>query len=117
MDAAAHEQVAGERASGRVLDHLVDLQLVVPRAGLEEEVVREVLDEVARREDVVAGPRPALRVLRQRTLAAGEEVVRVAEPFTSASGLFVASSVRARPFDSGVAPVSIVLIAVATSST
>ena len=41
--------------------------------------MRQVLDEVARREHVVAVPRTALRVLRQRALAAGEEVVRVAD--------------------------------------
>ena len=79
VDAAADEQEAGQRACGRMLDHLVDLQLPVPRAGLEEEVVRQVLDQVAGREDVVAVPRAALRVLRQRALAAGEEVVRVAD--------------------------------------
>ena len=49
VHAAAHEQVAGQRPRRRVLDHLVDLQLVVARAGLEEEVVRQVLDQVAAR--------------------------------------------------------------------
>ena len=34
-------------ARRRVVDHLVDLELVVASAGLEEEVVGEVLDEVA----------------------------------------------------------------------
>ena len=79
MDAAADEQVAGQRARGRMLDHLVDLELAVAGAGLEEEVVRQILDEVAGGEDVVAVPGPPLRVLRQRALAAGEEVVRVAD--------------------------------------
>jgi hypothetical protein len=78
VHAAAHEQVARQRARRRMLDHLVDLELVVARAGLEEEVVREVLDEVAGRRDVVAGPRLAHRVLRQRRLAAGDELLRVA---------------------------------------
>jgi hypothetical protein len=78
--AAAHEQVAGQRAGHRVLDHLVDLQLVVARAGLEEEVVRQVLDQIARREDVVPVPRPPVGVLRQRALSTREEVVRVPDP-------------------------------------
>jgi hypothetical protein len=77
VDATADEQVAGQCARGGMLHHLVHLELVVPCARLEEEVVRQVLYEVARREDVVAGPGPALRVLRQRSLAAGEEVMRV----------------------------------------
>jgi hypothetical protein len=100
-----------------VIDHLVHLQLVVARAGLEEEVVREVLDEVARREDIVSRPRTPERVLRQRALAAGDEVLRVADAEDAGEGLVVASSLRTRPFCSGEAPVSIVLIAVATSST
>src|SRR5512132_326361 len=77
VDTAAHEQIAGQRPRRRVLDHLVHLELVVAGTGLEEEVVRQVLDEVTRAEDVVAVPRPALRVLRQRPLAAGEEVMRI----------------------------------------
>jgi hypothetical protein len=79
VHAAAHEQVAGERARRRVVDHLVDLELVVARAGLEEEVVRQVLDQVARGEDVVAVPGLAVGVLAQRALAAGEEVLGVAD--------------------------------------
>jgi hypothetical protein len=35
VHAAAHEQIAGQRAGGRVLDRLVDLELAVARAGLE----------------------------------------------------------------------------------
>jgi hypothetical protein len=73
VDAAADEEVAGEGARGRVLDHLVHVQLVVPGARLEEEVVREVLDQVTGAEDVVAVPGPPLRVLRERALPAGEE--------------------------------------------
>ncbi len=80
MDTAADEQVPGQRTRRRVLDHLVDLELVVAGPGLEEEVVRQVLDEIPRREDVVAVPGPTLRVLRQRALASGQEVVRVADP-------------------------------------
>jgi hypothetical protein len=64
VKAASHEQVSGQRARGRVIDHLVHLQLVVASAGLEEEVVRQVLDQVAGAEDVVTVPRTALRVLR-----------------------------------------------------
>ena len=79
VHAPAHEQVAGERPGGRVLDHLVDLQLVVPGARLEEEVVCQVLDQVPGREDVVAVPGSAVRVLRQRALAARDEVLRVAD--------------------------------------
>jgi hypothetical protein len=79
VHAAANEQVARQRPGRGVLDHLVHLELVVPRAGLEEEVVRQILDEVAGREHVVAVPGPPLRVLRRRTLPAGEEVVRVAD--------------------------------------
>ena len=60
VHSAADEEVAGESARGRVLDHLVDLQLVVPRSRLQEEVVRQVLDEVARGEHVVAVPRAAV---------------------------------------------------------
>src|SRR3712207_8230297 len=41
VDAAAHEEVPRERARRRVLDHLVDLELVVARTRLEEEVVRQ----------------------------------------------------------------------------
>jgi hypothetical protein len=79
VDAAADEQVAGQRAGRRVVAHLVDLELVVARAGLEEEVVHEVLDEVARRGDVVAVPRLAVRVLTQRGRAAGDDLLRVEE--------------------------------------
>ena len=114
VHAAADEQVAGQRPRGRVLDHLVDLELVVPRARLEEEVVREVLDEVAGREDVVAVPWPAVRVLRQRALAAGDEVLRVADALDGRERRFAAST--STPLSLGEAPVSIVLIAVATSS-
>src|SRR5215204_7270447 len=77
VDPATDEQVPGQRTSGRVLDHLVDLELVVPGARLEEEVVREVLDEVARGEHVVAVPRPSVRVLREGSLSARDEVLRV----------------------------------------
>ena len=78
VDAATHEQEARERPRGRMLDHLVDLQLPVPGARLEEEVVGQVFDEVAGGEHVVAVPGPSLGVLRQRTLAADQEVMWVA---------------------------------------
>ena len=48
VHAAAHQQVARQGAGGRVLAHLVDLELALAGAGLEEEVVRQVLDQVAR---------------------------------------------------------------------
>ena len=108
VDAAADEQVAGQRPRRGMVDHLVDLELVVARAGLEEEVVGEVLDEVAGGEDVVAVPRLAVRVLDQRGRAAGDELLRVATPLTS--------SAPAVPGSPSAAPVSMVLIAVATSS-
>jgi hypothetical protein len=79
VDAATDEQVARQCPGGRVLHHLVDLEFVVAGAGLEEEVVRQILDQVARGEDVVAVPGPTLRVLRQRALASSEEMVRVAD--------------------------------------
>jgi hypothetical protein len=47
MDAAADQQVAGERPGGGVVHGLVDLQLAVARAALQEVVVREQLDEIA----------------------------------------------------------------------
>jgi hypothetical protein len=56
VHAAADQQVARQRAGGGMLDHLVDLELVVARAGLEEEVVRQILDKVARRKHVIAVP-------------------------------------------------------------
>jgi hypothetical protein len=93
---AAHEQVAGEGARRGVRHHLVDLQLVVARAGLEEEVVRQVLDQVAGREHVVAGPRRAARVLGKRALAAGEEVVRVPDVLERLQGAARAAAVRRR---------------------
>ncbi|HKV66834.1 MAG TPA: hypothetical protein VJN72_02010, partial [Gaiellales bacterium] len=80
VHAAADEQVAGQRARRRMLDGLVDAQLAAAGAGLEEVVVRQVLDEVTRGEYVVAVPRLAHRVLQQRAGAAGREVVlRVAD--------------------------------------
>ena len=78
MHAAADQQVAGQRACRRVVDHLVDLELVVARAGLEEEVVRQVLDEVTRGEHVVAVPGLAHGVLDEGPGAAGDEVLGVA---------------------------------------
>jgi hypothetical protein len=95
-----------------VLDHLVHLELVVPGAGLEEEVVREILDEVARREDVGAVPRPTLGVLRERACPPAMKWCGFPIPLTSAR-----PASGARPSSVGLAPVSIVLIVVATSST
>ena len=40
------EQVASQSPSRRMFDHLVDLELVVPCARLQEEVVRQVLDQI-----------------------------------------------------------------------
>ena len=47
MNATPHEEVAGQRSSRRMFDHLVNLQLVVPGSGFKEEVVREILDQIA----------------------------------------------------------------------
>ena len=102
VHAAADEQVAGQRAGRRVVDHLVDLELVVARAGLEEEVVREVLDEVAGRGDVVAVPGLAVGVL---------DAARAAPPAMKCCGLSRSAGSGRSPFSP--APVSIVLIAVA----
>ena len=57
VDAAADQQVAGQGAGGRMIDHLIDLELVVARAGLEEEVVGEILNQISGGEHVVATPR------------------------------------------------------------
>ena len=78
VDAAAHQQVADHRPHGRIVGHLVDADLVGARAALQEEVVQQVELQVAAGEDVVARPGPAHRVDRQRLLAAGDEVQRVA---------------------------------------
>src|SRR5690348_1456935 len=72
MDTASYEQKARQRSGGGVLDGLVDLELAVAGTGLEKEVVREILDEVAGREHVVAVPGTPLRVLRQRPKTTGE---------------------------------------------
>lgn len=56
MHSSTNEEVAGQRAGGRMVHHLVDLQLVVARSRLEEEVVGEVLNEIARGEDVIPVP-------------------------------------------------------------
>jgi hypothetical protein len=58
-----------------VIGHLVDADLLRPRAALQEEVVQQIEDEVAGVEDVVALPRLAERVGRQRSLAGNDEVV------------------------------------------
>ena len=64
VDAAADEQVARQRARRRVVAHLVDAQLAGASAGLEEVVVRQVLDEVAGGVHVGAVPRLAVGVGR-----------------------------------------------------
>lgn len=95
VDATADEQVAGQGACRRMLDHLVDLQLVVLGTRLEEEVVGQILDEVARGEDVVPCPGPAERVLGQGSLAACDEVPRAGrradEPRLGSRGIGVSS--------------------------
>jgi hypothetical protein len=68
VHSTADEQIAGQRARDGMVDHLVHLQLAVAGARLEEEVVCQVLDQVAGRENVVAIPGPPQRILRQRTL-------------------------------------------------
>jgi hypothetical protein len=77
VHAAANEQEPSERASGRMLHHLVDLELVVARPGLKEEVMREVLDEVTRGEDVVARSGPIVGVLNKCGRAACDELLGV----------------------------------------
>jgi hypothetical protein len=71
-----------------VVDRLVDLELVVARSGLEEEVVGQVADQVTGGVDVVAVPRLPHRVLHHGGCAAGEELLAVAavrEPFQRAA--------------------------------
>ena len=63
-----------EHYRGRMLDHLPHLELAVACACLEEEVVREILDDVSRREDVIAVPWPTLRVLGKRALTTHEGI-------------------------------------------
>lgn len=109
VDAAADEEVAGERPCCRVVDHLVDLELVVACARLEEEVVGQIPDQVPGGVDVVAAPRLAHRVLNHRRGSAREELLRVAGVLDALQRIFFAGFLFA-------APVSIVLIAVETSS-
>ena len=73
--------------------------------------VGQVLDQVARAEHVVAVPGLAVGVLAQRALAADDEVLRVAPALHSAQRISGRAAVGR-----GRAPVSIVLIAAATSS-
>jgi hypothetical protein len=47
VDAAADQQVPGQGSGSWMVDRLVGLELVVPRARLEEEVVGEVADQIA----------------------------------------------------------------------
>ena len=56
VHAAPDEQVTGQRSRGRMLDHLIHLELVIACAGLQEEVVGEIFDQVSGREHVVAVP-------------------------------------------------------------
>src|SRR4051794_37628176 len=67
--AAAHQQVSGERPRRWMVDRLVDLELAVACAGFEEEIVGQVLDQVAGREDVIARPWRSARVDREDALA------------------------------------------------
>jgi hypothetical protein len=55
-----------------MVDHLIDLELVAARPGLEEEVVGEVLDQIPRGGHVVAVPRLAHRRARVLTDRAGD---------------------------------------------
>jgi hypothetical protein len=56
MHPAVDQEVARQPAGRGMLNHLVDLELVVPRSGLQEEVLCAVLDQVAGRKHVVAVP-------------------------------------------------------------
>jgi hypothetical protein len=75
VHAAAHEQVAHRGARRRVARHLVDADLLCPRAALEEEVVQHVHLQVPRGDHVGAAPRVALRVHRHRRLRRVVEVL------------------------------------------
>ncbi len=77
VDAAANEEVAQHLAGGRILRHLVDAQLVRAGGVFQEEVMEQIEDEVAAGEDVLAGPRQAAGIDRQRVAAAGDEVMGV----------------------------------------
>jgi len=67
-----------------MLDHLVDLELVVASAGLEKEVVGEILDQIARGEHLIAAPGLGVRILDKRSGATGDEMLRVADVLHSA---------------------------------
>jgi hypothetical protein len=41
MHTATHQQIAGQRARGGIIDRLIDLELAVARPGLQKEVVGE----------------------------------------------------------------------------
>jgi hypothetical protein len=107
-----HQVRAGEvlqRAGGRMVDHLIDLELVVARAGLQEEVVNEILDQVSRGEHVVARPGSEVRVLNQR---ARPPAMKCCVLRTSLTPVRSPSS----PGSPSTASVSMVLIADETSS-
>ena len=74
----AHDQVRDRRPCGLVGRHLVEPALLQAPGRLEHEVVEQVQRQVAAVVDVLAGPRVALRVHRQRALGADQPVVDVA---------------------------------------
>ena len=77
VDAAADEQIARQRARRGVVAHLVDAQLAGAGTRLEEIVVRQVLHQVAGGVHVGPVPRLAVRVGRERALAAEQVVLLV----------------------------------------
>jgi hypothetical protein len=56
VHAATYGQIPHHLPSDRIVDHLIDADLVGPRAALEEEIVQQVELEVAARENVRARP-------------------------------------------------------------
>ena len=63
MHPAADQQIAGQRPGRGMIDHLIDLELVVTRSGLQEEVVGEILNQIAGGEHVVPVPGLGIGVL------------------------------------------------------
>src|SRR5437763_11578224 len=79
-----------------MIDHLVHAQLAAARARLEEVVVGQILDQIAGGEDEVAVPRRATRVLGERALASGYEVMGVPDALDRAQRRARPASVLAR---------------------
>ena len=72
MHPSANKKIAEHGAGGGIVCHLVDAELLRPRAVLEEEVVQKIQDQVAGGEDIVAGPAYPARIHWQRRLRRGD---------------------------------------------